>query len=355
MLVEDIDLLERIVAKHKYRYEVLDSCFDITVANVIIYIPINVTVVLTEIQQFKETLSDTKEFALHAGIAIVNLFAHYKHYYMSKSAASTFIIGFVKDSYYYKQFHSIISVVENICEFFPHIFFMGNITPIKHTILVAGLMQHIHTYTLTDLKSSIHVYSSLNVDKQLMCVFPAKESYKICKPMNTSTVEFLSKRQFIRKVFKDNTEVYDPVHMYKAEIERLCVILGIYFNTYECYSASEKKKFTFTFARDTIKHKVGHFKTFLEERYVKEDKSLNINQQFTQFLKSYLEKSVDLESLKTYVNRYDYFSHQGRYLSTVMSQLYSTYRVKLLDYEMSKESEKYRLFIQHPLYANWLI
>jgi hypothetical protein len=355
MQTEDIQLLEKIVARHKYRYEILDSCFSETVLNTVIYIPINVTLVLTEIEQFKETLVETKDFNLHAGIAIANLFAHYKHYYSTKQVASTFIIGFVKDSFYYKKFHSIIRIVENICEFFPHVFFMGNYASIKHTILVAGLLQHIHTHTATKLESSIHIYSSFNVDKQLLCIFPSKEAYKICKPMNGSRVEFLSRRQFIKKIFKDNNDAYEPVHIYKSEIERLCVILGIFFGTYECYSSSEKKSYTFSFSRGTLKYKVNQFLSFLTAHYNNDDPQLNINQQLTLYLKNYLEKPIDLESLKNYVNRYDYFTHQGPYLHNIIRELYNAYRVKILDYEMSKESEKYRLFIQHPLYANWLM
>jgi hypothetical protein len=317
-------------------------------------VPINITIALQDIEKFKETILDTKDFSLHAGIAIANLFAHYKHYYTTKQASGVIIIGYVKDNFYYRQFHSIIKIIENICEFFPHIFFMNNIGSLKHTILVAGLLQHIHTFTITQQQSSIHVYSSLNVDKQLLCLFPTKEAYKVCKPMNGSTVEFLSKRQFIKKIFKDNDAAYGMVYTYKSEIERLSVLLGIYLGSYECYSSSEKKTFTFSFKRETIKNKVIRFKDFLE-RFSKDDLGMNINAQFLNFLKSNLDNYVDLESLKTYAHRYDYFTHQGKYLNGIMSQLYGSLRVKLKDYTMSKETEKYRLFIHHQLYANWLM
>jgi hypothetical protein len=355
MKTEDIEMLERIAARHKYRYEILDSCFDKTIANTIIYVPINVTLVLAEINQFKDSLIDTKDFPLHAGIAIANLFAHYKHYYTTKGAEGVIIIGFVKDGFFYKEYHGIITVIENICDFFPRVYFMNNYAAIKHAILAGGLLSHIHSFTIAQQKSSIHVYSSFNADKQLMCLFPAKEAYKICKPMNSQRVEFLSKRQFIKKIFKDNDEAYEKVYMYKAEIERLCVVLGIYFGTYECYSASEKKKFTFVFARDTIKNKVKHFHNFLENHFSKDDPDANINGQFVQYLKHYLYNAVCFESFKMYINRYDYFSHQGKYMHDIMRHIYGSLKVKLKDYEMSKEAEKYRLFIQHPLYANWLM
>jgi hypothetical protein len=37
-----------------------------------------------------------------------------------------------------------------------------------------------------------------------------------------------------------------------------------------------------------------------------------------------------------------------------MQQIYNANKTKIKDYDMSKESEKYKLFIGHPLYANWL-
>jgi hypothetical protein len=355
MDLNDIELLEKIASKHKYRYELLNSCFENTVSNTLIYVPINVTVLLSELKEFGDSLYDKKDFNLHCAIAVMNVFAHYKHYYMTLKALRVIIIGFVKDSFYYKQFRGIISIIENICEFMPHVYFMGDVASIKHTILVGAFLSYIQSNTISSSPCSMHIYSSLNVDKQLLCLFPTKESYKICKPMNGNHVDFLSKRQFIQKLFKDNETIFSYVHTYKSEIERLNVIIGVFLGTYECYSKSEKNNFTFSFIRETLKNRTLHLLHFFQNKYDKNNTTQNINKQFTLYLKSFLSNPVDLESLKTYINRYDYFYHEGRYMHNIMKELYNTYKVKILDYEIAKESEKYRLLINHPLYANWLL
>jgi hypothetical protein len=355
MKIDDIELLERITAKHKYRYDILDSCFEKTLLNTIVYVPINISLVLAELKQFGDTLYDTKDFNLHCAIAIMNLFAHYKHYYKNHQTAQVIIIGFVKDNYLYKQFHGIITIIENLCEFFPHVYFINNSAPIKHTILVAAYINYLRSINLSGLDCSLHLYSSFNIDKQLLCVIPTKESYRICKLMNTNKVDFLSKRQFINKIFKDNDKAFELVHTFKPEIERLNVILGVFFGSYECNSGLEKEHFTFTFIRETIKNRATHLLEFFTRYYNKDDPEHNINNQFINFLSSYLTNPVDIASLKNYTNRYDYFSHEGRYLHKFMREIHNSNRVKIKDYEMSKETEKYRLLIEHQLYANWLL
>jgi hypothetical protein len=355
MRIEDIDLLERITSKYKYKYDILDNYFTSSINNTIVYVPINLTILLTELKQFGESIDDNKEFAMHCAIAILNLFAHYKHYYMTRKASLVVLVGYVKDSFHYRKFHSIISIIEDLCEFFPHTYFMGDVASLKHTILVGALLKYIHNITLNKVDSLIHVYSSLNVDKQLMCIFPVKNAYKICKPMNSSKVDFLSKDQFISKIFKENEDAFNKVSIYKAEIDRLNVILGIYFGSYECYSSSEKNNYTFTFRKDTIRNKVKYLLFFIEQVYDKDNDKLNLNQQFVLFLKNYLVNKVDLESLKSYVRRYDYFSHQGSYMHNFIQSVYNAYNTKLKDYNIAKESEKYRLLITHQLYSNWLM
>jgi hypothetical protein len=354
MKIDDIETLEKITAKHKYRYEILDSCFENSVIGTIIYVPINITILLNELSQFGDTLDDSADFHMHCAISVMNLFAHYKHYYKVKKAELVIIVGYVKDAYYYRQFQSIITIIENICEFFPNIYFMSNIASIKHTILVGGFLRYIHSTLTTELKSSIHVYSSLNIDKQLLMLFPAKESYKICKPMNTTTVDFLSKRQFINKIFKGREDIYTAVHMYKSEIERLVVILGIFFGSYECCSASEKNAFSFSFLKENLKKKVDRVKEFITTKYDRLNSQENMNNQFEKYLLQYLAGGNG-ESFKTYVKRYDFFSHQGQYIHKIMQELYNSSKTKFKDYEMLKESEKYKLFINHQLYANWLL
>jgi hypothetical protein len=355
MKIEDIDLLERITSKYKYRYDILDNCFNTSVANTVVYVPINITILLAELKQFGETLDDNKEFPMHCAIAVLNLFAHYRHYYMTRNASLVVLVGYVKDSFNYRRFHSIISIIEDLCEFFPHIYFMGDVASIKHTILVGSLLKYIYSISLNKTDSVIHIYSSLNVDKQLMFIFPAKDSYKICKPMNSSKVDFLSKNQFLNKIFKENEDAFNNVSVYKSEIERLSVILGIYFGSYECCSSSEKNTFTFSFIKETIKNKAKHLLFFIEKVYDKNNKELNINHQFTLFLKNYLNNQVELESLKSYIRRYDYFSHQGSYMHNFIQPVYKAYNTKLKDYNIAKEAEKYRLLITHQLYANWLM
>jgi hypothetical protein len=355
MKIEDIDLLERITSKYKYRYDVLDTCFNDSVINKTVYIPVNITILLTELKQFGDTIDDNKEFTMHCAIAVLNLFAHYKHYYMTRDAVSVILVGYVKDSFHYKKFHSIISIIEDLCEFFPHIYFMGDVASIKHTILVGALMQYIYSISLNKADSVIHVYSSLNVDKQLMFIFPVKDAYKICKLMNSAKVDFLSRTQFFNKIFKGNEEILNKVGTYKSELERLSVILGIYLGSYECCSSSEKATYTFSFIKETIRNKSKHLLFFIEKVYDKDNKKININQQFTLFLKNYLINKVDLESLKSYTRRYDYFSHQGSYLYSFIQSVYNAYSSKLKDYNIAKEAEKYRLLISHQLYANWLM
>jgi hypothetical protein len=354
MKIQDIELLERIAAKYKYKYDLLDTCFNSSVINSIIYVPINVTVLLSELKQYGESIDDSKDFNLHCAITIMNLFAHFKHYYTSRQVSHIVIIGFVKDSFCYKQYKGVITIIEGLCEFFPNIYFMGDIAPMKHSILVASYVNYLHSVTASS-ECSVHIYSSLNIDKQLLCLLPSKETYKICKPMNNQSVEFLSKNQFLNKLFKNNEEAFKLVHSFKPEIEKLCVLIGVFLNTYECYSASEKTHFTFSFIRENTLKRASHILEFLSQHYKSNDKENNINSQFIKFLESYLVNKVDIESLKKYVNRYDYYSHEGRYMYKFMRELHNTNRIKLKDYEISKETEKYRLLIEHQLYANWLL
>jgi hypothetical protein len=355
MRIDDIEVLEKITAKHKYRYEVLDTCFEESIIGTIIYVPINITILLTELAQFGDSLDDNVDFKMHSAIAIMNLFAHYKHYYTVKKAESVIIVGFVKDNYYYKQYENIITIVENMCEFFPNVYFMSNIASMKHTILVGGFLRYIHSIIVTDFKSSIHIYSSFNVDKQLLCLFPTKEAYKVCKLMNTTTVDFLSKRQFINKVFKDNTPAYDLVHMYRSEIERLVVILGVYFGSYECFSSSERNTYSFPFTRDKLVKKADKVSQFITKYYNRNNSQENINNQFEKYICQFLINQSDSVSLASYIKKYDFFSHQGQYIHNVMKELYNASKAKIKDYAMSKESEKYKLLIHHQLYANWLL
>jgi hypothetical protein len=349
MNIEDITVMEQIIAKYKYRYEILDSVFGNSILGVTVYAPINITGILNDLKLFQTELTNTSDFEIHCVIGIMNLFAHYKHYYIVRKVLNVIIVGYVRDKQIYNQFKYIISNIQSICDFFPHIYFMENITNLRHTILVGSFIRYLYTITIKQNKNSIHVYSNYNIDKQLLTIFPTKDAYKINKQMYSNKVEFLSKEQFIEKLVKGNNAIIN----YRSEIERLCVPIGLFLNTYICISSRDKNEFNINFQKMQTKHKIQYIIDFIEKYYRKEDNK-NINSQFIEYL-SHINIVNNYTAFTQYEKEYDTFIHQGKQVHIFMQQLYNAWKAKLKDYSLSKESEKYKMFTEHHLYVNWLL
>jgi hypothetical protein len=263
------------------------------------------------------------------------------------------MIGYVKDKYTYTQHENLIRMITSICDYFPNVYFMSPMGNIPTVISVHAMLKCIHNTTITQSKPIIHVYSVHTVDKQLLTAFPAKSAFKICKGY-TGQLDILAKEDFIKGIFKSST-YYDET-MYKSEIERLIVPIGLYFSTYNCASSFDKDKCPVTFVRKHLKNKVVLLNDFLTTRYDSKSMIKNISEQFYDFLcETELANPESLKNFFEYERRHDYHFQDTGFLAKFVVPLFETWSKKIKDYAMHQESENFKMLVKHQLYANWLL
>ena len=171
---DDIETMERISSKYKMRYDNMSVNFGDKIQGTNVFVPINITNLLKDLEMFKESLIDVRDFEFHAAVSILNLYAHYKHYFMINDANHVIIIGYVKDNYIYDRYKDILDQVVDYCGFFPNIYTVPKILLDNrfYMHIVSAIMMYMKSVFPTTNYSSIFVVSNFSMDRQMMCLFP---------------------------------------------------------------------------------------------------------------------------------------------------------------------------------------
>ena len=351
---EDITTLERVTSKYKLRYDIMEVSYAEEILGTKLYLAINITQLLNDMDLFRQTLVDTSNFELHCSISIMNLFAHYKHFYLSRAEVNRCtIIGFVKDSFTYKKYAEICDNVVGICEFFKDVYFIPDVYEYLHTHIVCACIQHMDSYTAykRDMPRTIHVLSAYNIDKQIMTCIPTKTAHKFHKKMS-GNMEDISKDTMMRELFK--TEGYYRNSEYKYELDSLLVPIGKFLNSMVC-TTGKSEDYTVKYTVQRVKDKLTYIDDFIKNCY--KPGSDSISSQFFGYLKEkslFKDSFVDENNYLRYLKRCDFRFKNIGVLNSALAPLVETWKKKIKDYAIARESERYKLLIKHELYADWL-
>lgn len=353
----DCETLERMSSKYKIRYDNMDVLFGDQVQGTNVYVPINITNILMDFAQFKTSLIDVKDFEMHAAISILNLFAHYRHFFKLRDANHIIIIGYVKDNYIYNQHRDIIDQVVAYCNFFPNVYMIPKILLDNRMYLhiASAIMCYMKSVTPTNHQSAIVVVSNSSIDRQMMCLFPTRFAYTVMKDY-TQKPQIIEKTSYMRGIMVKD-EFYDG-SPYKAQLECMNVLLGRYFgNTFKSVMKRMNRK-------GDLKTKYKHHKSsdkaavissFISGVY-DQDSTKSVSTQMMMYLASSGEitDKEGLESFMLFEKIYDFRYQNLGELNQLIIPLLNSWRKKIKDYALARESESYKSLIAHPLFSNWL-
>jgi hypothetical protein len=352
MDLQDIEVLKMIVSREKMRYDDLDVRLSKRPNGTNCYVLIDFSSILIDIQSFKEGLVDTKDFNLHAGIELMNVFAHYKHYFKTRDAERVILIGFVKDSFVYSKNKDILDSLVVMSDYFPNVYMIPDIVKNGLTVhVVSSVMDYIHSTNKNNKFSSIYVISKSSIDRQLMCVFPSYQAYFIHKGFEYIPDCVMSKETYLKKLSRKD-EYYENFS-HKAEFEYMNVLIGKYFNSLVFKNSKETSKIVYEHSK--IKDKLNILNEFIESSY-EPSKEDTISSQFVLYLQSIGEiKYPGIENLMDYERYYDYrYQNMGELHRTIIP-IFNNWKQKIKDYEVSRKSENYKALIEHDISYNWLL
>ncbi len=355
----DIDIIEKTCAiKTKIRYDEMDVAFGKNVTGSNVYVPINLTSVLLDLMKFKnDAACDINGFETHAAISILNIFAHYKHFFQTKNANHVIILGFVKDNWVYNKCKCIIDQVIEYCEFFPNIYMIPKILKdnMMYVHIVSSIMMHMDSITPNTNPSMIIVVSNVSTDRQLMCLYPTKCAYTVFKNnYSFNKSEFINKYMYMRETL--NLSRHYDESKYKTQLEQMNVLLGLYFGKFKsALSVYKNINFNFKLTHSRVTDKYNVLTNFLENVY-DSDSLESVSNQFLKYLIDSKEL-IDINSIKTFKffeSRYDFRYNNIYELNLIITPLLKTWRKKIKDYSLARESETYKTLISHQLFSNWL-
>ena len=352
---QDINIMNSIVSKQKFKYTYLDSLFKDRINEKNICVPINIMGILSDLDAYKETVEDILNFELNAAISIVNLFAHYKHYYQSRNALTVTIVGYVRDSYNYQKYKDTLSYIEEITNYFKDIYLLKKIDSgisLKALIAIFETIFEVRSKT-SKAETCVHIYSPYQLDKILLCAFyRASDVIKLHKDFTTGIIQVLDKEKYLNDtIFKGHYYYQNSAR--KAEIERLSTLLGIYFKTLDVRFKEERKNKPILFKKKTVIKKIESLDTFLSTVYSVNDPN-TITKQFIDYIVQNEIEQQYIANLMEYENTYDYFYQNATMMKKIVEPIFTSWKQKLKDHKLEKDSERYKLFVNNELQINWL-
>lgn len=357
MQEDDIQILQRISAKEKIRYDEMDVKYEGLISGTNCYVCINFSQLLIDLDSFREGIVDEKDFIMHAAIELINVYAHYKHYFQTRDANHVILIGYVRDKRTYEKYKELLDAVYEMTTYFPNIYLIPDInnkyTPTVHIVESILINMQKTMGTVKNKFSSIYLVSCTGIDKQLLCAFPTRAAFAMYKGYGFSNTVFLSKEEYLIKIVR-NKENYDNFK-HKAELEYMSVFLGKYFNTVRLKMPKiDNIKITYKHSRVIDKENI--LNDFIENVY-DPTKMIGISQQFLMYLKgkSEITTSEGINALTFYEQCFDYRYQNVGSLNEITMIIFKTWKQKIKDYAIARESENYKTLLEHLMYSNWLL
>lgn len=351
---DDIEALERVTSKYKIRYDVLEVAYKEEIIGTKVYMAINVTQLISDMVLFRQTLSNVEDFELHCAISIMNLIAHYKHFYIGRMEITRcIIIGFVKDGYFYDKNAPLLDMIVSICDFFKDVYFIPKVYQYNMTHIVCACLQYMDSFSAykKNMPRTIHVLSAYNMDKQILTCIPTKSAHKFSKKMS-GMLDDTSKEMMMMDLFKDPSYYVRSVN--KSELDALLMQIGKFLNTLTC-TISKDSTYSVKYTVSKVKDRLSYITDFLENSY---DASLpeGISVQFFNYLqyKKLFATQADETAYLEYVKRCDFRFKNIGILNTALAPVVNTWKKKIKDYTIARESEQYKLLVKHELYIDWL-
>ena len=124
--------------------------------------------------KFKEESLKNKKYTdinSYIAISIMNIVAHYRHFYHSKLAANNIIYLYCDKKSQYEQYESILSMIEKICNSIPKVYFV-------HDIGKNGDSFYSHLLTYINIKN-IKINLKTETDTETHLISGNKSDYQI--------------------------------------------------------------------------------------------------------------------------------------------------------------------------------
>lgn len=346
---DDLNHIKIVAARIKMRYDDLDVNLPKKPSGTNCIVAIDFTTVIYEMVKLKDFLIDTKDFDIHVAIEIMNVFAHYKHYFKSRDCNKVTVLGFVRGNKVYESAETIFKIVVTLADYFPGVFMLSNIAKGFHVHTIAGMIAYIKSVSLKDTQFSVYVVSGIPLDKQLMCVIPTYQAYFIHKGFDFRPTIYLSKEDYLKKIMKTQ-ENYD-LFSHKAELGYMNVSIGRYFNT-----LIFKQDKPINLKRSKLKDKIDHFNEFISSVY-NPSFNENMTKQFIYYLKNIKEipDEKQYKNFLEYERCYDYRFQDTGMIKNILVPLFNNWRLKIKDYDMTRKSENYKILVEHDMQYNWLL
>lgn len=356
METTDIETLERITSKYKIRYDSMEVLFGDTLIGSRLFMAINITPLVKDLNEFEDTIANTDDYDLQCAISIMNLFAHYKHYYKARAKVEQIIIiGYVRDSYTYKKYSKLLDMISSICDYFHGVYFIPDIYNGNNVHIVCACINYMNACaTNKHIPIMIHVLSPYNMDKQILNCIPTTNACKLQKELSGKpTVQY--KKEIMEKLFKSHPELYDDSE-YKPEIDALLVSIGKFLNSMVCSKVKQTTDdYLIKYTVKSITKKIPIVFEFLKTGY-RSETGIPISTQFINYLADnhIFAEPVDQSIMIRYLKSCDFRFQNIGVLNTSLAPLIETWKKKIKDYAKERESERYKMLVKHQLYINWL-
>lgn len=354
---DDIEKIDMVVNSHKVRYDNLDCSFGESILDSKIYAAINITEIITDLNMVNAGLnSNDLDFDLHCAISIMNLFAHYKHYYNTRKVRECIIIGYVDTNKFFEENSLILKKVLSLCLFFKNVYLIPNVKIKQYVAFTVETMIYCLESSSIPIRLNnceIHVYSKRVIDKQLLLTMPCKNSYRIFKPYANGKVNIQSKTEMLTTHLKG--EFYND-SIYKSEIETcfvpICRLLGtLNYDNFDRFKIKSNVR--------GVPKKLENVSNILSTINIDMNENVTSKDKINMFINRLITDNVIneeyIDSFKKYCSLYDYRYQNFNELYTIVNSLLISWKAKIKDYKMIDESEQYKLLIDHPMYTNWLL
>lgn len=353
---DDLQIMQRISAREKARYDELDLKLTNTMAGTICYVMINFSELLSNLDAFRSGLVDDKDFTIHAAIECLNVYSHYKHYFQTRDAYHVILVGYVRDSYIYNENKEILDMLYEFTKYFPNIYLIPNIANkgVLHVHIAAAVIEYMKKMTPNKKNySSIYVISNISSDRQLLFTFPTKNAVAIYKGYGFTGTVFLNKYDYIAKIMKSKENYVNFPN--KAELEYMNVLVGKYLNSVK-FKHSKMDTLKVNYKTTRTADKILLLERFISDAY-DPSKQMNISKQFILFLQSQGEiiNTGGVNNLTFYETYFDYRYQNIGKLNEIIIPLFNSWKQKIKDYSIARASEGFKILQQHEMYLNWLI
>lgn len=178
-LMSEIDLIEKLAATFKIRYSSLEAYLDrfkeYNSVSTKYVIGLNITPLLDFLSGKtpdgnKRVMFHKKVEHIHIALAVLNVIAHYRHFYHSRFNSKNLVLVYTSSFYKNAAYRKVLDVLDSFATYIPNLLVVKTILD-SETITMPHIINGIYRMILVKSKSaniSLHLYSNSSMEEQIV-------------------------------------------------------------------------------------------------------------------------------------------------------------------------------------------